>query len=279
MGRQWKYQPGAETLRSPPPETPRSLPPETPRSPPPGTPRRNSVDRSRPRIVLCPDLRGMKMCKVSWAAGYSTMTDSGSGYQTRPSLLLRLRDPQDAQAWGVFVGVYGPLVYGHARRRGLQHQDAEDVAQKAFARVTQAIRTFDYQPDLGRFRDWLGTVVRNEIHRFLKRESSVPQVMGSSGADLQSELIAPVADTDWTSEFNARVLQVALDRSRPRFEAATWQAFERVWLQDVPAAKVADEMGKPIDWVYVAKSRVLKQLWDEVQELADDAALVMQSPR
>ena len=27
-------------------------------------------------------------------------------YATRPSLLLRLRDPQDGEAWGVFVETY-----------------------------------------------------------------------------------------------------------------------------------------------------------------------------
>ena len=89
---------------------------------------------------------------------------------------------------------------------------------------------------------------------------------------LWTSVAAPAADTAWTAEFNAHMLQVALERCRPRFEAATWRAFERVWLEHRPAAQVAREMGQPIDWVYVAKSRVLKQLWQEVQELADDAA-------
>jgi hypothetical protein len=29
---------------------------------------------------------------------------------TRPSLLVRLRDPRDAQAWAQFVDVYAPLI-------------------------------------------------------------------------------------------------------------------------------------------------------------------------
>ena len=57
----------------------------------------------------------------------------------------------------------------------------------------------------------------------------------------------------------------------------TWQAFERVWREHRPAAEVAREFGKPIDWVYTAKSRVLKQLWEEVQDLADDAAMIVNS--
>src|SRR4051812_19954117 len=147
------------------------------------------------------------------------MAESGSGDQTRPSLLLRLRDPADAAAWGTFVDVYGPLVYGHGRRRGLRHEDAEDVTQRVVARVATAIRSFDYKPDLGRFRHWLGTVVRNEANRFLATESKA--VRGTGGGDAAGALdgvAAPAADTAWEAEFNAHLLQVALARCRPRFE-------------------------------------------------------------
>ena len=43
---------------------------------------------------------------------------------TRPSLLVRIRDPRDREAWGQFVEIYAPLVYEMARRRGLQDADA-----------------------------------------------------------------------------------------------------------------------------------------------------------
>ena len=202
-----------------------------------------------------------------------------SGFSTRPSLLLRLRDPRDAEAWRSFVDVYGPLVYAHARRRGLKHEDAEDATQKAFARVSEAIRAFNYQPDLGRFRDWLGTVVRNEINRLLKTDMGTARGKGGEVDIALTHAAAPASDTAWTADFNAHILQVALERCRPRFEPATWCAFERVWLQHTPAVQVAEEMNQPIDWVYVAKSRVLKQVWQEVQELADDTTVSLHELR
>ena len=204
--------------------------------------------------------------------GVHTMSAGVSGFATRPSLLLRLRDPKDAAAWQAFVEVYGPLVYGHGRRRGLRHEDAEDVTQKVFGRIVDAIRTFTYRPDIGRFRDWLGTIVRNEVNRFLAQSRKLIVGRGGEGGGLETTE-APSADSAWEAEFNARVLEVALDRSRPHFEEATWRAFELVWRQNRPAVEVAQELGQPIDWVYVAKSRVLKRLWQEVQELADDTIL------
>lgn len=201
------------------------------------------------------------------------MAEDASNLHTRPSLLLRVRDAQDAESWGTFVDVYGPLVFGHCRRRGLRHEDAEDVTQKVFAQVAQAIRKFEYRPESGRFRDWLGAVVRNDVNRFLRAQQR--QVHGGGGDDYAVDSVeAGAADTAWDEEFHSRVLEVALARSRPHFEPDTWRAFEEVWVQHRPAAAVADELGRPLDWVYVAKSRVLKRVWEEVQDLADDAALV-----
>lgn len=50
----------------------------------------------------------------------------------------------------------------------------------------------------------------------------------------------------------------------------TWRAFERVWLEDRSAAETARELSIRIDSVYLAKSRVLKCLEKEVQEIVED---------
>src|SRR5579871_2387028 len=43
---------------------------------------------------------------------------------TRASLLVRLRDPDDGDAWKEFVRLYASVIYGFARKRGLQDADA-----------------------------------------------------------------------------------------------------------------------------------------------------------
>ena len=48
---------------------------------------------------------------------------------TRVSLLNRLKDGGDHQAWTAFVRLYGPVIYGFARKRGLQDADAADLMQ------------------------------------------------------------------------------------------------------------------------------------------------------
>jgi RNA polymerase sigma-70 factor (ECF subfamily) len=54
---------------------------------------------------------------------------------TRPSLLIRLRDPKDERAWGEFVDIYNPLIHRLAKQAGLQGADADDLAQEVFRAV------------------------------------------------------------------------------------------------------------------------------------------------
>jgi RNA polymerase sigma-70 factor (ECF subfamily) len=83
------------------------------------------------------------------------------------------------------------------------------------------------------------------------------------------------ADAEWTAEFNAQILRAALEASRGEFEPATWRAFELVWLDDRTAAEAARELDVPIGAIYVAKSRVLKRLREEVIHLAEDAVYLL----
>src|SRR5947209_958507 len=82
---------------------------------------------------------------------------------TRASLLLRLRDPRDEAAWAEFIQLYAPLVYGFARRQGLQDADAADLSQDVLSAVAGAVGRLEYDPGRGAFRNWLFTVVRRKL--------------------------------------------------------------------------------------------------------------------
>jgi RNA polymerase sigma factor (sigma-70 family) len=187
---------------------------------------------------------------------------------TRPSLLARLRDACDGESWQTFVDIYTPLIYRFCRQRNLQDADAADVTQEVLAQVARSMQVFEYQPERGRFRDWLGTVTRNKLRRFLEKRKRVPATAAWE-AELD-QVIASEQDAEWTAEFNAHLLQTACARVRPHFELPTWRAFEMVWLQRRTAIVAAQEMGWAIHAVYVAKSRVLKRLKEEVLNLAED---------
>jgi len=206
-------------------------------------------------------------CNIIAPVGIMIMSKPEPG-PTQPSLLLRIRDASDAESWRTFVSIYAPLIYRSCRRQGLQDADAADVGQEVLAQVARSIREFEYQPGRGRFRDWLGAVVRNKVCRFLENEGR--GVRGVVVDESMENLRAFEADGEWVAEFHAHLLSVALGRIRDRFEPPTWSAFEEVWLHDRAANEVARELALPIEAVYLAKSRVLKRLRDELMLLAED---------
>lgn len=199
------------------------------------------------------------------------MTGPLTSLETQSTLLLRIRDPKDAEAWRAFVALYGPLLYRYARSKGLQDADAADVGQDVLTQVARSMATFTYQPERGRFRDWLGTVTRQRIGRFVESQRRGARASGGEeGGDVLGRVVAPQAEPEWTAEFNNHLLHAALARIRPLFQADNWRAFERVWFDQRPASEVAEGVGLPVAAVYVAKSRILKRLREEILLLAED---------
>jgi RNA polymerase sigma factor (sigma-70 family) len=190
---------------------------------------------------------------------------------THASLLIRLRNLHDAGAWQLFVSTYAPLIYRYCRRQGLQEADTSDVTQEVLSQVTRSIATFDYQPERGRFRDWLGAVVRSKLARHhqkrarLRTETSEHEVL-----ETLDETLAAETDSEWVDDFNAHLLQVAFERIKADFEPTNWRAFEMVWIENKPAAEIASTLGMTPSALYVAKWRVLKRLREEILLLADD---------
>jgi RNA polymerase sigma-70 factor (ECF subfamily) len=192
--------------------------------------------------------------------------------QTRASLLARLVDSADREAWTEFVDVYGGLVYREVCRRGVAHPDSEDVTQTVFVRLLSALPKFRYQPVRGRFRDWLGTLIRFEVSRF--RRSGSRRVEESVDTEILESTAEGVVDPEWSEAFQTTVLSAAMQRARGRFDKPTWDAFVEVWVKNRSAAEIATEFDRTVDWVYVAKSRVLKCLAEQIHLLLDEFPFV-----
>src|SRR3974390_3545048 len=107
---------------------------------------------------------------------------------TRASLLVRLREGHDADAWQEFVRLYAPVIYGFARRRGLQDADAADLMQDVLRSVAGAAGRLAYDPRRGTFRGWLFTVTRNKLFNFL--DARRHRVQGTGDGDVQERLEA-----------------------------------------------------------------------------------------
>lgn len=192
---------------------------------------------------------------------------------TRASLLVRIRDPHDAEAWRQFVDVYAPVVYGFARKRGLQDADAADLMQEVFRSVSGAAGRLQYDPKRGSFRGWLYTVTRNKLYSFLEAQRRHPRGSGDSGAQERLEGQAAGGEDAaelWDREYERRLFAWATEQVRGEFQQATWQAFWLTAVEGKNAKEVSGLLGMSPGAIYVAKSRVLARLKEQVQQIQDD---------
>src|SRR5215510_15837429 len=106
-----------------------------------------------------------------------------NGPATRNSLLIRLRNAQDNQAWQEFTDIYTPLVLRYCRLRGLQEADAVDVAQEVMFTVSRQIGRFEYRRRAGAFRSWLYKIIRSRYNDYFAARRREPAEMGTDKAE------------------------------------------------------------------------------------------------
>jgi RNA polymerase sigma-70 factor (ECF subfamily) len=188
---------------------------------------------------------------------------------TRASLLVQIRDGTNHTAWREFVDLYGPVVYGFARQRGLQDADAADLMQDVLRSVSSAIGRLDYNRAQGTFRGWLFTITRNKVFNFLSARRIRPQASGDSTTNriLSQEPDGHDGSDTWELEYQRRLASLAMDRVKGEFQENTWRAFWLTAVESVPVADAARQLGMSPGAIYVAKSRVLARLKDEVEAM------------
>jgi len=198
---------------------------------------------------------------------------------TRPSLLVRIRNPRDGVAWSEFVDVYGPLVYDYGRRRGLQDADAADLTQDVLRAVAAAAGRFAYDPARGAFRSWLFTVTRRKLLDSARRRR--PGDRGTGDTDVHKRLeeeederpVGGNESDEWDHAFRQRLLDWAAGRIHGEFRPATWRAFWLCAVEGCAPGEASASLGMSVGAVYAAKCRVLARLREEIERARRDGLL------
>ena len=190
---------------------------------------------------------------------------------TSSTLLARVRDAQDFEAWDQFLDIYTPMVRGFCSKRGLQAADAEDVSQEVMKSVAQSIRKFEYDRARGTFRSWLFTVTRSKLNNFFSARRRHPQ--GSGSTDMHrflEEQPSLEEEREWDRDYKRRLFEWAAEDIRDEFQDTTWQAFWRTSVENSPTVTVAESLGMTAGAVYIAKSRVTARLRERILEVAEE---------
>jgi len=191
-----------------------------------------------------------------------------SAPDTRLSLLARLHDPSDQEAWREFVEIYRPVILRFAQRKGMQAADGDDIAQVVLTAIAKAVERRKHDPQRARFRTWLRRVANNAILNALTRRR--PD-RGSGDSAVQSLLDQHASDQGPESdllqlEYRREVFRWAGRQVRKEFRQDTWDAFLLTSIEGRPVDAVAKELDKNPGAIYAARSRIMRRIQEKVAE-------------
>lgn len=194
--------------------------------------------------------------------------------RTRATLLLDLRDVDNAVAWNEFVEVYTPLIYRFCRSRGVSTDHIADVTQDTLQSVVKAIQTFEYRPEKGKFRSWLFRVTYSRLARHMAKENRQPHTPGASVVQNLAEAQgADQLEEKWNLEYRQQMFRWATSKVRPSVADKAWEAFWLTAVDGKSGQEVGALLGMSTGAVYVAKSRIVAQLRQCVASVAGEADL------
>jgi len=83
-------------------------------------------------------------------------------------------------------------------------------------------------------------------------------------ADANGDLSA-----DWEADYRRTMAGQAMERVKNEFQAATWEAFMQTAVEGRAPAQVSSRVGLSVGAIYVAKSRVIARLRQEIERMQE----------
>lgn len=189
--------------------------------------------------------------------------------ETRETLIRRLPNAADVEAWDVFMEIYQPLLFRLARGRGMQVADAEDFVQEVLTAVARSVDRWISDEDRGSFRAWLFRIARNLAVNFLTRPKHKRLGSGDSQiARLLEEQSARAGDSSalFLKEYRRELFRWAAVQVREQVSERQWMVFWLTSVEDRAIVDVATEFGMSIGSIYVARSRITKRIREVIRK-------------
>jgi RNA polymerase sigma factor (sigma-70 family) len=193
-----------------------------------------------------------------------------NNWNTRQTLLERIRDKHDESSWEDFVYYYRQYIYVVIRSMNLNHHDAEEIVQLVLLKVWDKLPDFQYDAEKGRFRGWLCRVTGNIVKNYLRsRKSQVNRVekfqQQSDDAYLESVSL-PEIEKIASREWENYIANMAWRNIESSFTENVRECFllmtDGALVQDIAAKFEISESS-----VYVYKKRVQDKLFSEINRL------------
>ena len=205
---------------------------------------------------------------------------------TRSSIIERIKNSDDKTAWGYFDTTYRKLIYGYALKRGLTHEEAEDVTQDTMHAIAKGIKTFEYNPEHASFKKWLFTIARRKLVDQIRNKQGQPPIQhraadddrSTATVDREEDLDESALEAHWNREWSVYLVGMALQNIKSQVSIEQYQIYDLYVVKGRTVSEVAKTLAVTSNKVYIAKSRIDPLLKKELTALRQDLETYPHSP-
>lgn len=191
-------------------------------------------------------------------------------YNTRVTLIQRLKEDDNSSDWKVFTEVYQKYLYVVVRNLGMSHHDSEEVVQSVFTKVWSRLPNFEYLPTKGRFRHWLCSIARNLAYDRMRSRNAVnrmkdglkQEVVEPEKEHYASPELAYAVDKEWKNYLANK----ALEEAKNEFNELAINAFN-LSVKTKSVGDIAVELNIAENTVYVYCKKVREFIKKRMAEM------------
>lgn len=193
-------------------------------------------------------------------------------YNTRKTLIQRIKERPDDYSWEEFLRIYRPYIYAIIRNMNVSADDVDDLVQQVCIKVWKNISKMELA-ESHRFRSWLSSVTINCTRDYFRKSARDAARVEKASADeslnylrsVDSPEIERVAQQEW----EIHLTNLALENIEPLFTPQTVEVF-MLSLEGLSAKEIAVKLEVPENAVYYQKNRFKRRLVQEIAHLRNE---------
>jgi len=180
---------------------------------------------------------------------------------TRQTLLYKIRNQHDENAWGEFVNIYKPFIASLIIKMNVK--DVDDLLQDTLIKCWKTLPDFEYKPDQGQFKSWLARMVYfNVISKNKVKKRRQELIEDYVQKDEVPPDVEELADVEWRDFISKK----AWDKVSKDLSGGMKNVYELV-LQNKDIPDIAKELEMKENTVYRYRQRVEEKLIKEMRWL------------
>ena len=194
---------------------------------------------------------------------------------TKQTLIMRAQNQDDQHAWNDFVSYYQPFIIVILNYTGIKKTDQDDICQDILLKLWKNLQKFSYDPERGKFRTWLKTIIRNSSIDFYRKKKRIHdnevRSLDNSFDDLEAsiELNEEELDKIIDLEWRTHVTKLAMERVEKSFTGNAMDVF-KLALDEISTIEIANQLGIAESSVHKLKKRVEEKLVMEIRRICEE---------